>query len=369
MVKILNAFGDSYSGQVAKAGVFAHWKGRQYRRKYVVPSNPRTAMQLVVRGYFTNAVSLWHTWATLRRRVFSYLATGLVMSGFNLLLKRYQVAATQGATLPMTPPQGIKQIASASAAKNMATLTGAVPVELNFAPSQIGSAVYTPDGADTIEQDVYVDLDMGDVRIPVDIVTLDGGLGVAAAIAEGDQLVISYTSGGRTIEREILATAGAVSPKFAACVLIGAALRTAYYPIDITSVVVEVWDESEDEFFAVPLESMEILNLDYTVVGTTVTPHAWVFFDGTSPVSATSNVDYTSLTPIVGAKLEVTKADTSFVTWRDYSSVVGAIAIAQTIEDEAYDFNLSAPTMVSVIRAAQSAVLVTKHELIVMAAA
>ncbi|GAJ18199.1 unnamed protein product, partial [marine sediment metagenome] len=78
---------------------------------------------------------------------------------------------------------------------------------------------------------------------------------------------------------------------------------------------------------------------------------------------------YVSYTPIENAKLEVTKVDTSFITWRRYSDEDGHIPIAQTIEDETYDWMLSAGTYVNVIRAAQSAVLATKHELIEMEAA
>ena len=118
MVKIINIFGDVYSGQAGKAGVFAKWKGRQYRRKYVIPANPKTTMQMVVRGYFTNAVAAWHTYHSIQRLVYSYLATGLVMSGFNLLVRRWQKAATQALTLPIDPQEGIKQIASATSQKD-----------------------------------------------------------------------------------------------------------------------------------------------------------------------------------------------------------------------------------------------------------
>jgi hypothetical protein len=368
MVKIINAFGDSYSGQAAKAGVFAHWKGRQYRRKYVIPSNPKTAMQLTVRGYFTNAVDWWHGIQTLRRRVFSYLATGLVMSGFNLLVKRYQLAATSGGTLPLTPPQGIKQIASASAAKEQAAVAGANPRALSFAPAKIGSLTYTPLGADTTEMDAYVGTDMGDVQIPTDISTCDGAKGLGNAIADGDQLVISYQSGGRTIVREVLYTVAGGLGKIPAAAAIGNALRTKYYPIDLESVVLEVCDVSEEPDEYTQLESLEVWCLDYSVAGEVVTPAAWIYFDLTAPGDALSKVNYTSYTAIVGAKLEVMKADTSFITWRDYSSVVGAIPIAQTIEDETYDWNLSAGGYASVIRAAQSAILSTKHELVEMTA-
>ena len=52
MVKITNIFGDRYSGQAGKAGVFATWKGRQYRRSYVIPANPKSTSQVLWRSIF-----------------------------------------------------------------------------------------------------------------------------------------------------------------------------------------------------------------------------------------------------------------------------------------------------------------------------
>jgi len=369
MVKISNIFGDRYSGQAGKAGVFATWKGRQYRRMYVIPSNPKTPMQLVVRGFFTNAVAVWHVWRSLQRRAFSYLVSGQVMSGFNLLVKRYQLAATAGETLPLAPQYGIKQIASASAPVENAAITATNPFPLTAEPVQIGSLTYTPGGADSIDMDAYVDLEMGDVRIPTELTKIDGLKDALGALEEGDKLLISYTSGGRVITREVLYTVG-VGATIPAAAAIGAALRTAYYPIDLESVVLETEDVSAGPPHTfTQLESLEILNCGYTMEGEVCTPAAWIYFDQTAPAAAESKVDYTAFTAIEGAKLEVTKVDTSFVTWRDYSDPVGSIPLAQTIEDETYDFNLSASGYLSEIRAAQSAVLATGHELIVMSSA
>ncbi|GAI39962.1 unnamed protein product [marine sediment metagenome] len=106
MVKIKNIFGDEYSGAAGKAGVFAKWKGRQYRRKYVIPANPNTTMQKTVRGHFSSAVALWHTWPSLKKRAYSYLCSGLVMSGFNLLVKRYQLWKLVGKPEVLDPIHG-----------------------------------------------------------------------------------------------------------------------------------------------------------------------------------------------------------------------------------------------------------------------
>ncbi len=368
-VKITNIFGDRYSGQAGHAGVYATWKGRQYRRMYIIPSNPKTPMQLIIRAFFTNAVATWHVWSSLKRLVFSYLVSGQVMSGFNLLVSRYQKAATTGATLPLAPKEGIKQICSASNAEENAAITTPNPFPLTAEPVKIGSLTYSPLGenGDTIEMDAYIDLDMGDVRIPAELTTVDGRKGLGDPLEAGDKLVISYTSGGRTIDHEELyECVGASIPAKAA---IGVAFRTKYYPIDLESVVMEIWDKSLADYVDPPLESLEILNCKYTMVAGEAVPEAWIYFDGTVPTAPESKVDYTSYAAIYQAKLEVTKVDTSFVTWRRYSDPVGQILIAQTIEDEAYDWNLSAPEYLSEIRAAQSAVLATNHELITLASA
>ena len=366
MVKITNVFGDQYRGQVGKAGVFAFWKGRQYRRKYVIPSNPNTTMQQAVRGFFTNAISFWHGLRSLQRLVFSYLATGQVMSGFNLLVSRWQKAATTGATLPLAPAMGIKQIASAT---DEASTDDALLVDREFpltdSPVVIGSLTLDPNGVD-LAQDAYVDLEMGDVRIPVDIEDTHGVAGDGAPVADGDKLLISYTSGGREVVREELAEVTGGAAKFAALATIGVALRTEFYPIDLGSVVLEIRDATGPSYYQI--ESLEILNTAYTLAGTPpeATPQAKIYVDKTILLDGASAVNYTSYTPIVGAKLEVVKVDTSFITWRGYSGYVGEIALAQTIEDQTYDWNLSAAEYISVIRAAQTAVLATKHEAVEM---
>jgi len=355
MVKITNIFGDVYSGQAGKAGVFAKWKGRQYRRKYVIPANPKTTMQQIVRGYFTNVIAAWHTYHSIQRLVYSYLATGQVLSGMNLLVSRWMKAATQAATLPYAPSEGIKQIASASAQKDDETVPStANPAALSFQPVSIGSLVCGTTWASAV-QDALVDIEMGDIRIPLQLANVDGAKAAEAVCADGDLLVISYTSGGRTITREVLLTFLTGTEEFEARVAIANALRTAYYPIDFKSVVVEIYDLSATTYYQ--LESEEIDN----ILGK-------VYLDMSALFDATDQHSYLSFTAIESAKLEVTKVDTSFITWRRYSDSIGHIPIAQTIEDETYDWTLSAALKVSVIRAAQSSILATKHELIVMVA-
>ncbi|GAH49874.1 unnamed protein product, partial [marine sediment metagenome] len=158
---------------------------------------------------------------------------------------------------------------------------------------------------------------------------------------------------GRTITREELYVIPAEASTIPAKATIALAIRTAYYPVDFGSVVIEIEDISPAEHTFTSLESLEIDN----VLGK-------IYYDLTEATSASSQVDYETYTAIEDAKLEVTKVDTSFVTWRRYSDKYGHIPIAQTVEDETYDFVLSAGLYISVIRAAQSCLLTTKHEFI-----
>ncbi|MBA7570064.1 hypothetical protein ES708_11809 [subsurface metagenome] len=353
MVKIINIFGDQYSGQAGKAGVFAKWKGRQYRRAYVIPANPKTTMQQIIRGYFTNAIAAWHTYHSIQRLVYSYLATGLVMSGMNLLVRRWQLAATKLLTLPYDPMEGVKQIASASSQNDDEEVPStANPTTLTNKPVSIGSLVAGAVWASPA-QELLIDIEMGDVRIPIAIDEIPTGANGVEACAVGDKLLISYTSGGRTITREEIQVLIAEETEFPAKATIGVAYRTAYYPIDFKSVVVESYNASTESYDQ--LESEEIDNIN-----------GQAYLDMSLLYSATDTHSYLSFTPIEGAKLEVTKVDTSFITWRRYSDANGYIPIAQTLEDETYDWTLSAGLYVSVIRAAQSAVLATRHECVVL---
>ena len=49
------------AGAIGKTLVFFGWKGINAVREYVVPSNPKTALQLTQRGYVTDAVAMVHT--------------------------------------------------------------------------------------------------------------------------------------------------------------------------------------------------------------------------------------------------------------------------------------------------------------------
>ena len=90
-------FSFGASGKLADALVFFNWKGLDVVRKYVVPSNPNTALQTTQRGYVTAGVAMIHT---AQARVASALnsddqvansalatAKGKIMTWFNQMVK------------------------------------------------------------------------------------------------------------------------------------------------------------------------------------------------------------------------------------------------------------------------------------------
>lgn len=347
MVKIRNIFGDEYSGQAGKAGVFAKWKGRQYRRKYVIPANPDTTMQKNVRNHFTNAIALWHTWSSLQRRTYGYLATGLVLSGFNLLVRRYQFWKLVAKTEVLDPEQGIKQLGhTKTSQEDVYTALGAGHDTLTQKPDVIGLLHFLTT-AEVETQGAYVDAEMGDVRIPLAL----------TGLAVGDQLQISYQSGGRTIEHEVLYTipSGTEIPVKDSPT---EHYRTAHAPITLGTVTVDKVEtpggsETRTELLSVTTDSR----------------NGKVSIDGTQTPADTDKMSYYYYTAVEDVKLEVVKTDTSFITWRDYSDVDGFLPVAQTIFDEDYDLEISKGGYDPIIRAAQGATLVGCNEYIALTAA
>lgn len=61
------------SASIGKSLVFFNWKGINAVREYVVPSNPRTALQVTQRGYLTAAVAKIHAYQALAANPLSAL--------------------------------------------------------------------------------------------------------------------------------------------------------------------------------------------------------------------------------------------------------------------------------------------------------
>jgi len=353
MVKITNIFGDRYSGQAGHAGVFAHWKGRQYRRSYVIPANPNTTKQQSVRTNLANAIVRWHLYCSTIRKAYAYMAAGLVMSGFNLLVRRWQKAMPDSATAMVVPTLGIKQIGHTKTNKDE---TAPAPTAHEFAltnkPDVIGSGVFTK-GTAGVAMDAYVEKDQGYVRIPVAITKADGAKGTGLALAAGDELLISYEASGRIVTREILYTIPTEETEIPAKATMAAALQTRYFPIDWGTVKIETNDKDGGATQYTQLESLEI---DSRL--------GKIYYDLTDSAEADDHYAYDYYTAYEDAKLEATKSDTSFISWRDYSDEEGFLPIAQTAEDEAYDLVYTKTGQTPVLATGKTAALAALTEFV-----
>lgn len=92
----------SASGQVAKSLVYFSWKGLDVVRSYVIPANPNTSSQQTQRGYFSNAVELFHDteFQDVDRSALNLAASveKNAMSGFNWFIKKVVEALKLGNT-------------------------------------------------------------------------------------------------------------------------------------------------------------------------------------------------------------------------------------------------------------------------------
>ena len=93
-------------GQLGKALVYSIWKGLNYARKYVIPSNPNTAAQQTIRGYFSTAVAAYKAedQATKDAWDAAIAALGKPMTGFNYYLGLYVRYLIDNTGTPPTPP-------------------------------------------------------------------------------------------------------------------------------------------------------------------------------------------------------------------------------------------------------------------------
>lgn len=97
-------------GQIGKALVYMVWKGLQTVRKYAIPANPRTASQLVIRGYFTDAVDAYQSESDATKLAWDNYAKilGRPMSGFNAYISKFIKYCLENAgtppELPFLPP-------------------------------------------------------------------------------------------------------------------------------------------------------------------------------------------------------------------------------------------------------------------------
>lgn len=312
MVKISNVFGDKYSGKVGDSGVFANWKGRQYRRSYVKPSNPNTPAQQIVRASFTDAVDKWHVFNDLQKQAYRPLTSGLVMSGFNLFVSRWQKMTTVQRAAYVDPYVGFKQFGSGamSAGQTTATVNNQADYTLAHQNLVIGETGFTK-GAGAFDPYAVIDI----VRGRVDI--LKSVTGAAT---------IDYVSGGESVVAESLGA----SPQA------GDTIYLDHFPVVAESVEFKIAASAEDAF------EVDIVN------GT-------IHCTDSIPADANGTFTWKYYTPVQNVKYELFKAQTQFNTHRGYSDANGLVKLAQTSEDGNRDGNIDHASYAAIIRANVSA--------------
>lgn len=124
------------SGSIAGAIVFSKWKGRNYVRRLVKPSNPKSGPQVGVRSMFKFLAQNWAALTTAEQATWEALADASVISPFNAYMSSGQArwrnflppsqetpiteTGTAGTNATWTATAGVRQITLTS---NLMTLS------------------------------------------------------------------------------------------------------------------------------------------------------------------------------------------------------------------------------------------------------
>lgn len=93
----------SASGTTADA-VAASWKGIQYIRKHVIPHNPQTDEQMLVRNSLARCVPLWRSLGSEEKAWLNKYGVDYRMSGFNVFMSKCRaLEQALELILPMPP--------------------------------------------------------------------------------------------------------------------------------------------------------------------------------------------------------------------------------------------------------------------------
>lgn len=102
------------SGKAADA-VASSWKGRAYIRKLVIPHNPKSAAQTLVRDSLTRCVTLWRSLSSDIKKWLDTYATAYRMSGYNTFMSKNR-AIEQAETALVPVPANPHVVAPTDAA-------------------------------------------------------------------------------------------------------------------------------------------------------------------------------------------------------------------------------------------------------------
>lgn len=149
----------SGSGQIAKTQVYAQWKGIPYVRRYVIPSNPRSADQVLTRTAFSFLNFVWRIAPADFIAPWTAAAQGRPLTDRNLWIKQNNSmlrTASDLTGLVMSPGArgGLSSTITITPGTDQLTFAGADP-----SPLPAGWTVVKLVGAAIKQQDPQADQD------------------------------------------------------------------------------------------------------------------------------------------------------------------------------------------------------------------
>lgn len=127
MAKVtFSALVATMSGKIG-GGVMSRWKGTDYIRTRVVPSNPKTTLQTAQREAMAHTLTLWQSIKSWAKDIWMDYGTAYGMSGYNAYVKRniaHVKAGTAGDFTPENPAYTpVSAMAAAAGGAEQITIT------------------------------------------------------------------------------------------------------------------------------------------------------------------------------------------------------------------------------------------------------
>lgn len=113
--------------------VFSKWRGINYVRSRVTPSNPNTQAQQDVRNSLARCVDMWQGLPLVFSNAWKYVASGKNYSGYNQMCSENRVKEQAANEITASPATDIESVDTLTAATGTATKE----IDVTFTPSPI----------------------------------------------------------------------------------------------------------------------------------------------------------------------------------------------------------------------------------------
>lgn len=113
--------------------VFSKWRGINYVRSRVVPSNPNTAAQQAVRNSLARCVDMYQGMQATIKAAWIYVASGKSYSGYNQMVSENRSKEEAATEITAAPTTDVASLATLSAA----TGSSATEIDVTFTPSPV----------------------------------------------------------------------------------------------------------------------------------------------------------------------------------------------------------------------------------------